>query len=214
VLGVQVTVGAVMLTQQPIVKATSAATYGVCGATMWFDADDATTITQSAGLITQWRDKSGFARHANTSAGPFVLGAQLAGRSILRFDGTSQFLPISDVISGRPYTVFVAERRRVSRGLNYLLGGSTTGTGLNLHLGYRVNATATQAHWGNDLDHAIPAFVSVAAEPARVFAARWQSGARALRVNANVGTNDATPNGVTSWSGAAIGRYFDGSANN
>lgn len=55
----------------------------------WYDADDATTITESSGAVSQWDDKSGNARHiSQLSAGlkPTYTTGQIA------FDGTNDYL--------------------------------------------------------------------------------------------------------------------------
>jgi PKD domain/Bacterial Ig-like domain (group 1) len=207
VLTMQATVGSVTLTSQPIVRATSLATYGVCGATLWLDASDVSTITQSGGIVTQWRDKSAFLRHSTATAGPFTLTGQMAGRGVVRFNGVNQFVPITDVVSGTSYTVFVAERRRVPRTVNHMLGGSANVLNENLHVGYRTDIVGTSAHYNNDVNVAVSAFTSIAAEPARVWATRFASGARSIRINAGVAVSDATPNGVVSWVNASVGRY-------
>jgi PKD domain/Bacterial Ig-like domain (group 1) len=202
-----VTIGATPLTLQPTITATAPAAYGACGSSLWFDASDATTIVQSAGILTQWRDKSGFARHATTAAGPTITANGMAGRTVLRFNGTSNNIPITDVVSGAPYTILTVERRRDSKNLNHILGGSGSGANINLHLGYHVEGTARLGHFGDDLDLFIPAFTSIAAEPARTWSARWQPGVRNLRINASAPSVDASTIGITSWPGANIGLF-------
>ncbi|MBY0355517.1 MAG: hypothetical protein K2Q12_07280 [Rickettsiales bacterium] len=57
----------------------------------WFDASDAATITASGGLVSQWNDKSGNARHA-TAAGaarPAIQSAVINGLDSLYSDGAS-----------------------------------------------------------------------------------------------------------------------------
>jgi hypothetical protein len=64
----------------------------------------------------------------------------------------------------------------------------------------------------------VPAFTSVSAEPGRLLIGRWTAGARSLMSNGAVLASDVSPNALTSWDGAAIGRlniagsltYYDG----
>ena len=56
---------------------------------LWLDADDASTITSSAGLVSEWRDKSGNSRHAtqgNTNSQPSTNGSGLT------FDSSNKFM--------------------------------------------------------------------------------------------------------------------------
>jgi len=63
----------------------------------WYDADDATTITESSGSVSQWDDKSGNAGHATQSSGtlqPTLVAAELNGLDVLRFDGSNDTLDL------------------------------------------------------------------------------------------------------------------------
>ncbi|MES2982476.1 MAG: IPT/TIG domain-containing protein [Verrucomicrobiota bacterium] len=56
--------------------------------TGWYDASDASTITASSGLVSQWRDKSGNALHLSASAGnPQTGSVSINGRNALDFTG-------------------------------------------------------------------------------------------------------------------------------
>jgi len=179
--------------------------YTVCGTQLWFDASDNTTITTSGSTLTAWADKSGYARNASPTAGPTMVAANIYGRQALQFNGTSQFVPLTDVVGGTPYTVFAVSRRRAAGA--YVLGGSSGGTNTNLVFGFRNSTQATLAHYFNDINGTIPAFTSAAAEPPVVLSGRWQSGARSLNINASTLASDATTNGVSSWVNAAIARH-------
>jgi hypothetical protein len=55
---------------------------------LWLKADDATTITESGGLVSEWRDKSGNGRHISQGTGslqPEVISSGLNGKNVLRF---------------------------------------------------------------------------------------------------------------------------------
>jgi len=62
---------------------------------LWLDAADASTITESGGVVSQWDDKSGNDRHAvqATSANKPTTGTRsLNGLNVLDFDGLDDFL--------------------------------------------------------------------------------------------------------------------------
>lgn len=200
------------------ITATAPTAYGVCGAALWLDADDAATITQSGGRITGWQDKSGAARHSTADAGPTVVSSALNGRTALRFNGTSQFVPLTDVASLTPYTLFLVERRRSARGTNFIVGGTTPSAFNNLLLGYQTGTSVRFAPYADNLDGAVPTFASIAAEPGRALVGRWSSGARSLMSNGALLSSDASTTSLAAWAGAAIGRanvngtlsYYDG----
>ncbi len=60
------------------------------GSVVWFDAADATTITTTAGVVSEWRDRSGNGRHlaqSSASMRPMPVAAAQGGRDVLRFGG-------------------------------------------------------------------------------------------------------------------------------
>ena len=61
----------------------------------WYDADDAATITESAGAVSQWDDKSGNSVHcvqASPSQKPLTGSATINSTNALSFDGTNDYL--------------------------------------------------------------------------------------------------------------------------
>lgn len=104
---------------------------------MWLDATDASTIvTDGAGNVEQWLDKSGNNNSAtqNTPANrPTRNLTAFANRPAIRFDGVNDGLVIADSLNVvRPYTVFIVDqysgptqgRSLQSRdgGVNWLIG--------------------------------------------------------------------------------------------
>lgn len=60
------------------------------GLQLWLDASDATTITQSSGIISQWDDKSGNGNHATQSIGssqPSYGTSTIYGKNVVDFGG-------------------------------------------------------------------------------------------------------------------------------
>lgn len=65
---------------------------------LWLDAADATTITESSGAVSEWRDKSGNAHHATQATPdrqPTLVPAALNGKSVVRFDGSDMLSLLS-----------------------------------------------------------------------------------------------------------------------
>lgn len=67
-----------------------AATPPVAGYVGWWDASDASSITQSSGAVSQWADKSGNSKHLAQSTGsakPTTGAVTQNGLNVLSFDG-------------------------------------------------------------------------------------------------------------------------------
>lgn len=87
---------------------------------LWLDAQDASTVTISGGLVTQWADKSGNgfnAVQADADRQPTYNAAALNGMPAIRFDGAVADLATNDgmAITGltgspRPYTAFIVDQ--------------------------------------------------------------------------------------------------------
>jgi hypothetical protein len=63
-------------------------TPAVIDTALWLDASDATTITESGGLVSEWRDKSGLDRHASNTdpaSQPALTAAGMNGLDCLTF---------------------------------------------------------------------------------------------------------------------------------
>lgn len=86
------------------------------GLTLWLDASDTSTITDSSGSVSVWADKSGNdidATQGTGSAQP-TTGVQTAnGKNVLVFDGTNDYMDIGSGIYGLPNddnTIFIVSR--------------------------------------------------------------------------------------------------------
>lgn len=78
---------------------------------IWYDASDASTITEAAGRVSQWNDKSGNNYHMTQATGtnqPYTGSRTFNGKNVLDFQG-GQFMQsgtFSETMS-RPYTMFI-----------------------------------------------------------------------------------------------------------
>lgn len=111
---------------------------------LWFDADDASTITSSSGNVSQWNDKSGNGYHATQATGtaqPKTGTITQNGRNVIDFDGAGDYLAstassiVGQNVSG--ITVYVVVRYdNLSGGednvLRLLTGGTNARIQVNL----------------------------------------------------------------------------------
>jgi hypothetical protein len=108
---------------------------------LWLDATDSSTLTNDGGgLISQWRDKSGNANHANaTGAGrpTLTIGVQ-NGLNVIRFVAPNLMTLTNRLNLTGEYTIFTVLSRRVVTGTRMYLGDETT----DIKIGHTVPSTA------------------------------------------------------------------------
>ena len=82
----------------------------IAGCVGWWDADNAASITESGGLVSQWNDRSGQGNHAtaSTTARPTTGTRSLNGRNVLDFDGTANGMATSLADTATQTVFFVA----------------------------------------------------------------------------------------------------------
>ena len=110
---------------------------------LWLDGSDTATITESSGIISQVNDKSGNGKNgtATGSVRPTLVSSVQNGRSVMRFDGSDDYLNINSSIAYR--TVFVvAKYDNTTFGTYAGIVGDFTGTSPgNGHVVNGVDAT-------------------------------------------------------------------------
>ncbi len=144
---------------------------------LWLDADDATTITLNGATVSEWRDKSGNARHATqitAASQPTRTAAALNGKPVLTFDGTADFLNLGtglDFLAGVSHSAFIVTKPTV---FNNIYGAANGNSGANsLHVGFN-GTTYRMNYWTNDYTPARTAnFVSGSANIVNYI---WTSG--------------------------------------
>jgi len=119
---------------------------------LWLDASDASTITIATG-VSQWRDKSGYNRHAAQSTGinqPTVVDGDQNGLPIISFNGSSHYLSIASFSATQPMRIFVVAKTNVTTGTTgsrqYVFDGNNSGTARNI-LALRGNQTNKPTLW-------------------------------------------------------------------
>ncbi len=97
------------------------------GLQLWLDASDASTVFQTAGSVTDWRDKSGKANHLHQGTGsrqPDTDATQANGLNVIDWDGNHFILLPSSLflIPNNNYTMFfVAKRASEDASTDYLI---------------------------------------------------------------------------------------------
>jgi len=108
--------------------------------TLWLDSTDSSTLTDDgAGLISQWRDKSGNNNHANgvTTGRPTLTLAVQNGLNVLRFSPPNSLEIVNRLTLTGEYTIFTVLSRRVITGTRIFIGDSLT----DAKLGHTVPST-------------------------------------------------------------------------
>ena len=103
----------------------------ISGLKAWYDASDASTITKSSNLVSQWNDKSGQTNNLVQATGanqPLWVDAVQNGKPVIRFDGSDPNRMKVSTFSGgnetQPNTVFVVANAGTGSG-DYVFDSAT-----------------------------------------------------------------------------------------
>ena len=171
--------------------------------TAWLGAATAFVVT--------WYDQSGQANNATTSSTTqqptLVTNPDWSVEPTLRFDGTD-FLSFNGAgMVNTNYSVFASFARASVGAHNYVLGGTASATNSNFSFGYNnPSTTFVASQWSNDVAFTVPAFTT---RSGVVAAARHSTSlAKNAFVNGASAASLANTQSLTSWAGAAIGRWL------
>jgi len=130
----------------------------ISGCALWLDASDASTISDTAGAVDQWDDKSGNARHftGTTTSRPTTGTRTQNGRNVLDFDG-------NDFLLGNAASLNVL--RNVPGGTAFVVGKIDAASGSQVFLAISRNGSNAQAR------------LVIDTEPA---SSSWRAGGRRL----------------------------------
>lgn len=126
---------------------------------LWLDASDSSTITESGGLVSQWDDKSGNGRHvsqASATQQPAYVAGALSNKAVLTFDGVNDTLQRASAgLNGlSSVSIFVVMRYITGGGSEDIAVGvgSASNTGA-IRAFYRKPSGATQGWvgWARDV---------------------------------------------------------------
>jgi surface protein len=176
--------------------------------TVWFDANDAATLTTASGTVSAWADKSGNANNATQATGanqPTLTANSIGGRPAVVFNTANAQLPFNGTsIVNSNYTVAALVDRTASSTWNFYLCGSSTPSNTNLTVGWRSNTVLTHAQWGNDYDMTVAGYTTPI-DQVQVFTHNATSGKATWVQGTQAGTS-ANTTALSSWTGSAIGR--------
>ena len=111
---------------------------------LWLDAADASTITESGGVVSQWDDKSGNEKHAIQSSS--ALRPSYNSNKVI-FDGTELMQLPSELATLNSVSLFVVGRYAASVGANnYLIFATGSGADERFYNG-QVDVDLTEFKW-------------------------------------------------------------------
>lgn len=192
---------------------------------LWLDASDLTTITESGGAVSEWRDKSsnGYAfTQATSTAQPTTGSTTQNGLNVLSFDGGDSLVATSAASTwkflhdGTQYLVGLVARRDTA-GVNGTVVGTFAG-GSTIGASIRWLAADTFSHLvaGGIVSNTPTAgtstatrLVSILAKPSDSTAANrssmWIDGGTEQRSNTSTGTPSTADPTYTLWIGNRAG---------
>lgn len=106
----------------------------ISGLALWLDASDTSTITQSAGAVSQWDDKSGNNYHATQGTGanqPTTNTRTINSRNVIDFDGNDFFdLPagLITILNSSNFDIFVVAATDSTTTFQHIIGGRDIST--------------------------------------------------------------------------------------
>ncbi len=174
---------------------------------LWLDGSDASSITESSGIVSQVNDKSGNDKNATASDSvrPTLVSSIQNGRSILRFDGDDDYLNINSSINYR--TIFVVAKSDDTSFSNYpgIIGDFTGTSPNNGHIVNGVDGTTKLASATSNYSSAYRNGTLIAGSSGHNFAPlnEFWIGAFELPLNS---TNTTSAIGMINGGG----RYWDG----
>ena len=178
----------------------------------WFDGSGAHNFTLSVSNVSRWIDKTGKGRDLVQG----TLGNQpifSTNRGEVVFNG-GQFMTfsITPAITNSDYTIFVVEKRQAASVPNYFIGGSNTTSFTQLYMGYNTASNFYLDHYNNATQLTIDNYTSGAQEPFRLWTMAYSSNlnTRAMYLNGINYMTVPTSNDLLSWTGAAVGRFWNG----
>jgi hypothetical protein len=105
---------------------------------IWFDAEDSSTIVTANDLVVSWINKGAMdtATQSVTANQPLFVDNVINSHSVVRFDGTDDFLNANlSALNNTNYSIFVIEKR-ASSGVSSYIMGTPMGPGLPDFFGY------------------------------------------------------------------------------
>lgn len=188
------------------VNSTSFAPTDIPNLALWLDASDSGTITQVAGSVSQWNDKSGNGRNAVQATGaqqPQTGVRTLNGRNVLEFDGVDDSFGVASFAFSQPITYITA------------VVPDRTGSPNDMYIHDGYNGTRNASIFGGSFQYfagtALPSGGTVVASTPYIIMTEFNGAGSRLRVNGvTQATGDPGGDGISS---LRIGARGAGGAN-
>jgi hypothetical protein len=187
----------------------------ITGLVGWYDADDLTSISQTAGKVDQWSDKSGNSNHATqtSSARPDLVPNTATGntRGAISFAGAQHWLAcngLAATFSGAnlPYTIFAVAKQNTQGSVNDLFCASNSGSNRPLRNLFKATPAILRSTEGNNAGSSASVSDSnVGLLNFDVVAVRGSGTSSQLFVNGTQTATNATSLGATTINQCVIG---------
>ena len=125
--------------------------------TGWFDASNASSITSSSNLVSQWNDLSGrgFNVTATTTARPTIGTTTQSGRNTLTFDGTANTMTMPtallDAFLNTGNTIFAVTRNTATDAVIRRVFAMDSGANARISMFANTSATGTMGYQSRNL---------------------------------------------------------------
>jgi hypothetical protein len=175
---------------------------------LWLDAADPMSIdlSGSSSNIIFWRDKSALNTIvSNTATVGRPVYVSNNNESYVEFNGTNQFMAISDSVTTTSFTIFVVEKRTSDKASNYFLGGNQVNIAYDIGMGYISDTSVNFQFNGTTSFASVPSYTSD--ENIRIWSFWRAATGRVTHENGDIRTTGVSGGTVTPWLGFAVGRY-------
>ena len=101
----------------------------IAGLTLWLDASDTSTITESGGSVSQWDDKSGNGYHvaqATAARQPTTGTRTINSLNVIDFDGSSDYIDNGSLVLTQPFTEFMVFQQDNVDGIKTIRNSTNT----------------------------------------------------------------------------------------
>jgi len=193
----------------------------------WFDGDDTSTITAPSNQVSSWSDKSGNAKNATqtiTANQPLTGVSTMAGKNVLTFDGSSDYLlcnALASAFTGNdtPVSAFAVYRPATTAGQQavFCAGNSSTalrqvmhdyGTGSAFRIFKRDDAMAQVIATTSLSPVSTPVMMSMSCAGTTLKA--WKDGASFYNGAFDVGVTTLNTFTLGCRAAAALNNFFSG----
>lgn len=180
---------------------------------IWLDATDDSTITDTAGQVEQWRDKTANNHNfdqASPSNRPIKTGNTLNGLQGILFDGSSDRITNTTLSITQPYTVFVVANTNSPAGgtRDYVFDGRVTSPTERSLLALRGDNTNNPSIWAGNFG----AHADTTDSAFHVFRADYNGATSFIGIDGDIDAVNAGSTSNNLSNGMVLGANYQGNA--